>query len=275
LIHNLKSYEPGKINIKFFGTSRIESGISPEDVENGFLMVDKNKKVKVSNCGMDAEMTGWGLMMQEKYFSPCDLMIIEVHPGKNPMQGIDKTKKQFFISDYLDQFLSYYFSHFAVINNLPLLISDLRGRLPIKYMNAHINGWTETQYYKEDSRLDPVKQKVAAWAEDDLKRKEFEQGWDQFIVEIKHIQKRSNCNLVFIRMPVKDKLLELNEELLQQFNPMLYLKHSFPKALFIDANYDTSLMTISTIEDSHLDGPEAKIFSNKLGQILAHNSFVK
>jgi hypothetical protein len=142
LIHNLKSYEPGKINIKFFGTSRIESGISPEDVENGFLMVDKNKKVKVSNCGMDAEMTGWGLMMQEKYFSPCDLMIIEVHPGKNPMQGIDKTKKQFFISDYLDQFLSYYFSHFAVINNLPLLISDLRGRLPIKYMNAHINGWT-------------------------------------------------------------------------------------------------------------------------------------
>ena len=273
LIHNLRSYEPGKLNIKFFGTSRIENGISPDDIENGFSEVTKRNKVQVNNCGMNSMMTGWGLMMQEKYFAPCDLMIIEIYPGKDPMQDNAKINLPISISSYLDQFISFYINHYLVVQYLPTLISDLRGRSPIKYMNAHLNGWTESHYYRENSRLDPIKKRVAGWAEDDLRIKEFIQGWDQFTTEIKHLQNHSSCKLMFIRMPVNGRLLEVNEEFITQFNPMQYLKHSFPYASFIDANQDPLLKSISTIEDSHLDGLDAKIFSEKLGQILAKNYY--
>jgi hypothetical protein len=269
LIHNLKSYEPGKFNIKFYGTSRIENDISPDEVEKGFNENTYGKKARVFNCGMNTEMTGWGLRMQEKYFARCDLMVIEIYPGKNPMQSLNNPVGNISPSSYIDQLLSFHVNHYIVFQNLSNFISDLRDRLPVKYMRSNKNGWTELIYVHRKTRLDRIKTMFALWAEDDMKRKEYSQGWDIFAGKLKELQVRSKCGIAFIRMPVQGRVKELNDSIINQFDPMSYLRLEFPGSLFIDANHMQTFKNLATIDDSHLESPSAKIFSRKLGQLLS------
>ena len=150
LIRNLQGTEHGKINIKVFGSSRIENGISPEWMEKGFK--ERGINTKVFNCGMNGRYLGWGLKMYEKYYDPCDIIIIEIITDKNLMFGSDHLPSKPTCEIYLDQCLCYFLNHYLVINQLPNLVSDIRGKLPIKYMNTHPDGWTEAHYYKDDKK---------------------------------------------------------------------------------------------------------------------------
>jgi|WetSurMetagenome_2_1015567.scaffolds.fasta_scaffold54250_4 hypothetical protein len=269
LIHNLKSHQEDAINIKFYGTSRIENGISPEDITIGMVEKKKSIPLNIQNCGMNSQMTGWVLKMQEKYYSKCDLMVVEVHPGKNPMQGVEQIKKSVAESIYLNDLCSFVFNHYLLVQHLPNLISDIRGRLPFTYMYTHYNGWNEMRYFNDEKRINPIREKVARWAKDDLEKNKFTGGWDEFATLIRNLQNRSNCKLMFIRMPVDGLLRILNDSLISFYDPMAFLKSQFPGADFLDTNTDPRFSSIHTVEDSHLEGPNARTFSRILGGILA------
>jgi hypothetical protein len=212
LCRNLQDSKPGKVNIKVFGSSRIEIGISPSMMEQGYK--SKGVDVEVYNCGKNGRYPGWGLKMQEKFGSRCDIIIIEIIPEKNLMIGAyDLPSKQTWAMVF-DQFLSFHLNHYFVIHHLPNLVSELRGRLPIKYMYTHPDGWTEAEYFMDTKRLNPLRDKIDSWALQALKDKGYLSGFDEFVLAVKEVQQRTGSQLVFLRMPVNGRIKVLNDQML-------------------------------------------------------------
>lgn len=263
LIRNLKANAPAKLTVKVFGSSRVENGISPEALEQGFK---KNGiEAAVFNCGMNGRISGWGLQMFEKYSSPCDLAIIEIMPDKSLTDQGRNLVAKLPPATMIDQLFVYHLNHFMVIHQLPNLLSDIRGRLPIRYMKAHRDGWTEACYYKEEKRLKPIREKIHLWAERDLLSKEFLNGFGEFVSTVKHLQKRTGCKIIFLRMPVNGKTKLLNDQMLAESLLADKIKHSFPDAVYIDATTTEGLDKFVTVEESHLDSKNAVSFSYELG----------
>ena len=266
LIRNLKTHQPGKINVKVFGSSRIENGISPYMMEMAFA--SKGIEARVFNCGINGKYPGWGLNMQEEYFSKCDILLVELIPDRNQMIGADQTPAKLSWGTYLDQCLSYHLNHVCVIHHLPNLVSDLRGRLPIKYMYTHKNGWTETKYIRKENRIQRVREKVRSWAIENFKTKEYLQGQNLYIDQVRNIEQRTGAKLVFIRMPVNGQTKYINDKILEESRLVENLRHAFPESIFIDATTDTRLSKFITIEESHLEGNTALLFSYCLAEVI-------
>ncbi|MCX6248467.1 MAG: hypothetical protein NTW10_12140 [Bacteroidetes bacterium] len=267
--HNLKTFTRGKVNIKFYGTSRIESGISPVDVERGITSKTGNTHASVQNCGMSAEVVGWGMKMQELYYATADVMVIEIHPGKNPMTGgtHGQIHKEFIVN-MIDQYISFHLNHVFVLHYMANLLSELREKLVVKNMYTYLNGWTSVEYVEDPYRLNLVKKKVSQWAEEDLNKIDYMYGWDDLAKEIRTLQQRSGCRLIFIRMPVDGLLRDQNQVFLANFDCMQFLSNEFPSAQVIDATTDPVLGNFHKSEDSHLSAEVASRFSFELGRQL-------
>ena len=271
LIRNLKIHIPKKINIKVFGSSRIENGISPFMMENAFA--SKGIDARVFNCGKNGKYPGWGLTMQEEYFSKCDILLVELIPDRNQMIGADQTPAKLSWGSYLDQCLSYHLNHVCVIHHLPNLVSDLRGRLPIKYMYTHKNGWTETKYIKKTDRLNRVHEKVTSWAVESYNTKDYLQEENVYIKKVRSILKRTGAKLVFIRMPVNGIVKSLNDKMLNESRLVDNLQKAFPNSIFIDATTEPSLSRFITVEGSHLEGSTVALFSYYLAEVIYSNLY--
>jgi hypothetical protein len=263
-----KDFNKGAFVVRFFGTSRVASGISPNAFVQSFEKDPANRNIQCLNIGVSGKQTGYSIIRQQEYMVPTNLAVIEFFPGKNPMPEHNQAVPMTPLSESFNECLLFYGTKFIMVNSLPNYISNLRGRLLFQSVFAHDNGWEEIRYTHNQYALDKIRSKWINMSRDIYDNDSMVAQYQAFSTLVRNFQKQTGCRLVFLAMPVDGELLRIRQERMTLFNPVEFLEKEFPEALVIDSKTNPSLKDIKTAEGSHLDAEAANRFSCELGKII-------
>lgn len=259
-------------NVLCFGTSRLNTGLSPSYLAKGMNnYIDK--KINCINLSFSAQQPGYLIQEKTKQITySIDLTIIELYPTENPNRvSINLPKTPY---ESLNEYLEYYFTKYSTINLMDqILKNNIRNNLAIKYTYTHEDGWEERTYNKNknNNEIDRLKIEWYNRAIKELNGIQLDNityNYHKFIKTIRDYQEKTNTILCFVRMPVDGKLETIQDSILIKTKMIDRILGAFPMAIYVDAKNEKTLKEFNTIEESHLSSEDAKLFSYQLGILL-------
>jgi hypothetical protein len=255
--------------VVFFGSSRINTGISGTEVLRGMGQVENGWDIV--NLGLDGKGPAASLSLLEATGTTTvpEVSVVEVMPGINPMNNACDDEADVSLSSTLEGFLGFWFNKGFVLHKGIPLIKIMLGSSATKYHNCHPDGWTEIRYYDCPVGLHNARETWASFARKNVHSGIGAKEYNTYAGFIRGLKTLKGSRLVFLIMPVDGPVLVCQDSSLAAFDPFPLLKAEFPEALFINANKVPLLKLEPTYEYSHLASAEAARFSGRLGKVLA------
>jgi len=255
--------------VVFFGSSRINTGISGAEVLRG-MGTEKNGW-DVINLGLDGKGPAASLSLLEATGTAKapEVAVVEVMPGINPMNNAGEYEAGFSLSSALEGFLGFWFNKGFVLHKGIPLVKIILGSSATKYQNCHSDGWTEIRYCDCPVGLHNARETWVSFARKNVHNGIGAKEYASFAGFIRGLKTLKGSRLVFLIMPVDGPVLVCQDSSITAFDPFPLLKTEFPEALFINTNRVPVLKEEPTYEYSHLAGGEAARFSERFGKLLA------
>jgi hypothetical protein len=272
-------YDENKINILCFGTSRFNSGISPEYLCHGMKKINA-RNYSCENLSFNGQQPGYLLEEKLKHLtSPIDITLIEIFPTKDPLGRSIIFPRN--LNEYLNSYINFYISKYSTLNMFNSIFIDvIRKNLSQRYTYCHQDGWEEIIYNnnRNNEGNNRLKNLWVKRARVELKTTNYKLTTIQYINYFKLLKEykmKTSSILIFVRMPVDETLRIVQDSILLKLDLVNKISEHFPNATVIDATTNTVLKRFHTIENSHLSSSESKLFSYYLGLQISEIVAVK
>lgn len=260
--------ETGTYNIGFFGTSRMDNGISPVAFLEGFGRTSGNQPVRAGNFAMDGSKSNTTIALATALHCRLDLAVIEIFQYFPLCFNTGVYLKAKLPGQEVDEIVNHSLYKFLPVYNLGNVLNELTARTGYKFTDVHPDGWTEMYISPNKTSREKARNNWTYFAINGLKQPQTPDDILAFARLVRNLTNIHQTQIVFLIMPTEAGVRYFSEFSLKKNGTLTALRHLFPDALIVHSDELTDLTDFKTGEYSHLEGSEARRYSVALGKYL-------